>query len=119
MGQSMLRFHQLNIMWSSYVVALSGLLPSILAKADLGFFGEIHGPDFHGFGPLAHHSPVPVHHVEPHHHPEPYHVEPYHPEPYHHEPYHHEPYHHPEPYHHEPYHHHTPTYLHKYHHQSS
>merc|ERR1712029_843805 len=115
MGQSMLRFHQLNIMWSSYVVALSGLLPSILAKADLGFFGEIHGPDFHGFGPLAHHSPVPVHHPEPHHHPEPYH---------------HEPYHHPEPYHHEPYHHHTPTYLHvsyghgyeyghKYHHQSS
>merc|ERR1712227_298590 len=93
MGQSVLRFHHLNyIMWSSYVVALSGLLPSILAKADLGFFGEIHGPDFHGFGPLAHHSPVPAHHPEPHHH-----------EPYHHpEPHHEEPYHHPEPYHHEP-----------------
>merc|ERR1711937_1037662 len=100
------------------------LLPSTLANS-LGFFGEIHGPDFHGVGP---HGFVGAHfppHLEPLHHaaePDPYHpLPPPPPVPYHHVPtYHHVSYdhgyeygheyhplpppHHPEPYHHAPHH---------------
>merc|ERR1719350_368971 len=129
-------------MSSGLVLVLLGVLPC--SFADLGFFGEVHGPDFHGFGshpdlhgnheigfnhkiPI-HHEPAPYHHVPEHHVYDPYqqksalapsfnhHVSPS----YHHEPvpYHHEPapYHHePAPYQHEPApYHHEPT---PYHHE--
>merc|ERR1712051_672354 len=62
----------------SVLAALATTLP--LTIAGLGFFGEVHGPDFHGFGPGGAH-PIGPHHPPEHHHLPHHPVEPY--SPYH------------------------------------
>merc|ERR1712088_215260 len=98
MGQSSLGY--LATMKSTLAL-LATALP--LTIADLGFFGEVHGPDFHGLRPGGPHQ-LPYHHSDPYHHhlPPPHHDDPYlhHPPP-------------PPPHHDDPSHHyHKPSYLH-------
>merc|ERR1739844_189192 len=106
MGQSSLGY--LATM-KSILALLATALP--LTIADLGFFGEVHGPDFHGLRPGGPHH-LPYHHSDPYHHhppPPPHHSDPYHhhpPPPHHDDPYlHHPP---PPPHHDDPYLHHPP-----------
>merc|ERR1712060_881294 len=96
MGQSSLGY--LATMKSTLAL-LASALP--LTIADLGFFGEVHGPDFHGLRPGGAHLPAGPHHI-PFHHMDPY---PHHPPPP-------PPYHHAEPYYPSYHHHHEPSYLH-------